>query len=234
MSPAGVWSRAAGDLGLLTGGVMKTKSASTRNQRLGLYVGSALMLPASLAVLGAGLWLALDPASRISAAAIAAITGGALVCHIGAVLTLASVLRERGRPHQAPGVPVSVPRPRSGEDAAALAHAQKMEALGLLAGGVAHDFNNRLHVIRNALEILQRQSPGAEARRSLEMIRRSADRAAALTGQLLAFSRPQPLELRPIDPNGLVEQMAELLHHSLGERITVETVLDPGAGNVAA
>jgi signal transduction histidine kinase len=111
-----------------------------------------------------------------------------------------------------------------------------MEALGLLAGGVAHDFNNLLHVIRNALEVLQRQGPGAEERRHryLEMIRRSADQAAALTGQLLAFSRRQPVEVRPIDPNGLVEQMAELLHHSLGERITVETVLDRSVRNVAA
>jgi signal transduction histidine kinase len=207
---------------------MKTMSASTRNSRLGLYVGLALTLPASLALEGLGLRLALDPESRIAGAAIA---GGALACLTGAVLIGASLRRARRRSGEA--APLGVPRPRGGEEAAALAHAQKMEALGLLAGGVAHDFNNLLHVIRNSLEILQRQGPQADARH-LEMIGRSADRAAALTRQLLAFSRPQPLELRPIDPNDLVAQMAELLRHSLGERITIETVLGRGIGRVTA
>jgi signal transduction histidine kinase len=118
-----------------------------------------------------------------------------------------------------------LPQPATGEQAAALAHAQKMEALGLLAGGVAHDFNNLLHVIRNALEILQRHDVPADTRRYLGMIRRSADRAAALTGQLLAFSRRQPLDPRPLDANDLVLQMTELLRHCLGEGITIHTAL---------
>jgi len=219
-----------GHLGLLSGGVMKTKSASTRNSRLGLYVGLALTLPASLALECVGLRLALDPESRVAGVAIA---GGALVSLVGAALIVTSLLRERRRPDGAAPTQLGVPRPRNGEEAAALAHAQKMEALGLLAGGVAHDFNNLLHVIRNSLEILQRQGPRADARH-LEMIRRSADRATALTRQLLVFSRRQPLEVRPIDPNDLVAQMAELLRHSLGERITIETILDRGVGSVAA
>lgn len=125
------------------------------------------------------------------------------------------------------------PRPSS-EEEAAVAHARKMEALGLLAGGVAHDFNTQLHVIRNSLEVLRRQGLRADTRRYLEMISRSADRAGALTRQLLAFSRLEPLARRPFDPNDLVTQVAELLRHSLGGRITVDTVLGPGLADVAA
>ena len=152
----------------------------------------------------------------MTAAAIAAIAGGMLTCFIGGMLITA------------------LPRPRNGERAAALAHARKMEALGRLAGGVAHDFNNQLQVIRNSLEILERQDASADTRRYLGMIHRSADRAGALTRQLLAFSRRQPVELRPLDPNALVAQVAELLRHSLGERILIETVLGRGVADIAA
>ena len=110
---------------------------------------------------------------------------------------------------------------------AALAQAQKMEALGQLSGGIAHDYNNLLHVIRNAVEMLQRRLRGAddELLRLIEMIKRNADRAATLTQRLLAFSRRQPLEAKPVDVNRLVAGMAELVRHALGESISTETVL---------
>ncbi|HEV2441958.1 MAG TPA: ATP-binding protein [Steroidobacteraceae bacterium] len=209
---------------------MKTRNTSGRSPRIGLYVGLALMLPASLALEGAGLRLARNSQSHVAGAAIA---GGALVCLIGGALILTSALRQRGRRAEPTRARLAVRRPRTSEEAAALAHAQKMEALGLLAGGVAHDFNNLLHVIRNSLEILQRQGEQADAQRYLEMIRRSADRAGELTRRLLAFSRRQPLEVRPLDPNELVAQMAELMRHSLGERVSIRTVLGQGIGSVA-
>jgi signal transduction histidine kinase len=211
-----------------------TMSAITRKRGLGLYVGMVLALPAALALEGTGLWLALGPRLRIPAAAAAALAAGAAACLIGTVMIGVLALRERARHAEAARAPVPVPRPRSPEEAAALAHSQKMEALGLLAGEVAHDFNNLLHVTRNALEILQLQEPQPEARRYLEMIRHSTDRAAALTGKLLAFARRQPLEARPLDPNELVAQMADLLRHSLDQRITIETVLGRGIGSVTA
>jgi len=214
---------------------MKTMSGNFRNPRLGLYVGLVLTLPASLALEGAGLRLALDPDSHLPGAAIVI---GAVICLIGAVLLGITARREHAASRVPPVQPArsrtGMPRPRSGEEAVALAHAQKMEALGVLAGGVAHDFNNLLHVIRNSLDILQRQGPQPDAGRYLDMIRRNTDQAAALTRQLLAFSRRQPLELRPIDPNGLVMQVTELLRHSLGERITIETVLGREVWDVAA
>ena len=212
---------------------MKTMSGNVRSPGLWLCVGLALTLPASLALEGAGLRLALDPNSHLTGELIAL---GSLLCLIGSVLLGASVVHEREQAslNELAARRSAVPRPRSGEEAVALAHAQKMEALGVLAGGVAHDFNNLLHVIRNSLDVVQRQGPEADTRRSLDMIRRSTEQAAALTRQLLAFSRRQPLDLRPIDPNGLVVQVTELLRHSLGERITIETVLGPGIWDVAA
>jgi signal transduction histidine kinase len=213
---------------------MTTMSARSRKSRLWLYVGMVLALPASLALEGVGLWLALGPQFHIAAGAIAAIAAGALACLSGTVLIGIAVLPERAGRAEGAHAPRVLAPPASEEEAAAMAHAQKMEALGLLAGEVAHDFNNLLHVIRNSLEILQRLGPQAEARRYLEMIRHSADRAAALTRQLLAFARRQPFEVRAVDPNELVAQTAELLRHSLGERITIETVLGRGLGNVAA
>ena len=214
---------------------MKTENGRTRNSRRGLYVGLALALPASVVLEGAALWLVLGPRSRfaagvVSATALAALAGGALLSLGGGVLLALSLLRGRSRR----GAPAALPQPRSEEEAAAVAQARKMEALGHLAGGVAHDFNNLLHVIRNSLDILERRDPQVEAQRYLEMIRRSADQAGALTRQLLAFSRRQPLEVRPIDPNDLVAQMVELLRHSLGEKIVIETALGRGVGSVAA
>jgi PAS domain S-box-containing protein len=117
---------------------------------------------------------------------------------------------------------------------AELAQSQKMEALGQLSGGVAHDFNNVLHVINNAVAILQRrlQEGDTEAQRFLDMIRRNADRASSLTQRLLAFSRTQPLDPKRVEPNLLVAGMADLLRQTLGEQIAIETVLGPGASPV--
>jgi signal transduction histidine kinase len=224
---------------------MKTKKTSgrARDPRLGLYVGLSLTIAASLALEGAALWRALDSGPRVSGRAVASvldwgIAGGSLICLAGAALMGASVIRERATRRmpakESAAHRLATPQPATEEQAAALAHAQKMEALGLLAGGVAHDFNNLLHVIRNSLEILQRQGPHADSRRYLEMIRRSADRAAALTRQLLAFSRRQPLDQRPLDANDLVLQVTELLRHSLGEKITIHTALGRGVWSASA
>ena len=111
----------------------------------------------------------------------------------------------------------------------ALRQAQKMEAVGQLTGGVAHDFNNLLTVIMGGLDTIRRARPEDEARirRAAEMARKGAERAASLTGRLLAFSRRQPLNPRPLKVNDLVRDMTELLHRSLGEAIELEGVLAP-------
>jgi PAS domain S-box-containing protein len=118
---------------------------------------------------------------------------------------------------------------------AALAQSQKMEALGQLSGGIAHDFNNLLQVIKNGVELLQRrlQSVDHDVARYLEMIGRNVDRAASLTQRLLAFSRRQPLQPTPLNPNRLISEMTELLHSALGESVALETVLGSGTWAVS-
>ena len=112
---------------------------------------------------------------------------------------------------------------------AQLRQAQKMEALGQLTGGVAHDFNNMLAIIVGNLDMLIRRLGGQEKLVSLaENALSGANRAAALTKGLLAFSRQQPLDPKPTDVNKCVGDMSELLRRSLGEHIAVETVLGGG------
>jgi two-component system cell cycle sensor histidine kinase/response regulator CckA len=102
---------------------------------------------------------------------------------------------------------------------------QKMEAVGRLAGGVAHDFNNLLTVITGYSDLLLAKRDLHEGQRSaLEQIRRSAERGGALTNQLLAFSRRQPLQPRIIHLNELVLQIEKLLRRLIGEDIELVTI----------
>ena len=111
--------------------------------------------------------------------------------------------------------------------------AQKMEAVGRLAGGVAHDFNNQLTAILGYTDLLARRGgPQAPARHDLEQIRKAATQAATLTRQLLAFSRKQVLQARVLNPNAVVHDMRNILSRLLGEDIQLETALAPDAGNV--
>jgi signal transduction histidine kinase/CheY-like chemotaxis protein len=117
----------------------------------------------------------------------------------------------------------------------ALRQAQKMEAVGQLTGGVAHDFNNLLTVIMGGLETIRREADKLESGPSLQRIQRAAamsahasERAATLTARLLAFSRRQALDPKPIDPAKLVTGLADLLQRTLGETITLETVTGAG------
>ena len=108
-----------------------------------------------------------------------------------------------------------------------LRQAQKMEAIGHLTGGVAHDFNNLLTVVLGNLELARsalEASNFLRAQQKIEAAQGGARRAAMLTQRLLAFSRKQSLEPRPIDANKIVSGMSELIRHSLGE-IELETVL---------
>jgi two-component system cell cycle sensor histidine kinase/response regulator CckA len=101
-----------------------------------------------------------------------------------------------------------------------LRQSQKMEAVGRLAGGVAHDFNNLLTAIFGYAELLLDQfEPGDQRRADLEEIRRSAERAATLTRQLLAFSRKQMLQARVVDLNEIVGNLEKLLERLMGDRI---------------
>ncbi len=110
-------------------------------------------------------------------------------------------------------------------------HSQKMEAVGRLAGGVAHDFNNLLTIITGYGQLLQRNlEPGSSLRGYAEEVLKSGERAAALTRQLLAFSRRQEFSPRGLDLNALVYNTENMLHRLIGEDIELVTVLPAGLG----
>ena len=112
---------------------------------------------------------------------------------------------------------------------------QKMEAVGRLAGGIAHDFNNLMTVIigRSQL-ILRRLRDEDPLRREIELFGKTAERAARLTHQLLAFSRQQVLQPKVLDLNAVVENMDSLLRRLIGEDIELRTIRAPGLARVTA
>jgi two-component system, cell cycle sensor histidine kinase and response regulator CckA len=113
--------------------------------------------------------------------------------------------------------------------------AQKMEAVGRLAGGVAHDFNNILTAIGGYTDLLLADLPDGDRRRhDVEEIHLAAQRAAALTQQLLAFSRRQMMQPKVVDLRSLVTNIEKMLRRLIGEDILFATVLHPRTGNVRA
>ncbi|HUZ83028.1 MAG TPA: PAS domain S-box protein, partial [Gaiellaceae bacterium] len=115
-----------------------------------------------------------------------------------------------------------------------LRQAQKMEAVGRLAGGIAHDFNNLLTAIAGYSEFLIDGQTDARLRRHAEEIKKAAARAAALTGQLLAFSRRQVLQPRVLDLNAVVSDMDMMLRRLIGEDVELVTMLEPELGAIRA
>jgi signal transduction histidine kinase len=116
---------------------------------------------------------------------------------------------------------------------AQLRQAQKMETVGRLAGGIAHDFNNLLTVINGYSDVLLRRIGEADtSRREISEIHKAGVRAAALTRQLLAFSRKQVLEAKSIDLNEIVSGMSVMVRRLIGENIELAITLDPNLGTV--
>lgn len=114
-------------------------------------------------------------------------------------------------------------------------HAQKMESVGRLAGGVAHDFNNMLNVINGyADSLIEALAPDDPMRGDLQEIRNAGERAATLTRQLLAFSRKQVLRPRVLNVRDIVLGLDKLLRRLIGEHIALRLELDPDTGNVRA
>ncbi|HVM17075.1 MAG TPA: PAS domain S-box protein [Gaiellaceae bacterium] len=145
-----------------------------------------------------------------------------------------------GRPERLRGVLVDITASKQAEEERELLldqlrQKQKVEALGELAGGVAHDFNNLLTAITGYVDLARARAAGdATLERHLGEVRRSADRAAALTRQLLAFGRRQLLEPRVVELNDVVAGMADLVGRLVGDRVQVEIELDPSSPRVEA
>ena len=138
-----------------------------------------------------------------------------------------------GQPVFVAGVDVDVTERRAAE--ARSREAQKLEAMGRLTGGVAHDFNNVLHVIRSGVaEASGRLSPGHEALDCLRDIELAADRAARMVAQLLAFGRRQALSPIAVDLDALVGETVRMIRPLLGPRVQVELQTGSGARRIRA
>jgi signal transduction histidine kinase/NO-binding membrane sensor protein with MHYT domain len=110
-----------------------------------------------------------------------------------------------------------------------LVQLQKMESIGQLTGGIAHDFNNLLMAVSGSLELLERRLPNdPKARRLIDNALQGVERGAALTQRMLAFARRQHLQPEAVDIPALVQGLSELLSHSLGPTIEVQTRFAPG------
>ncbi|MBV8682978.1 MAG: PAS domain-containing protein, partial [Caulobacteraceae bacterium] len=138
-----------------------------------------------------------------------------------------------GEPYGSGGAVIVIRRDGVGtlrEATEALSQAQKMEAIGLLTGGVAHDFNNLLTIIRSGVDLLQRDGLTESQRaRYVSAIGEAADRGAALTGQLLAFARRQPVQSGSFDACAVLQRLSHILRAVAGPgvRIALETERTP-------
>jgi PAS domain S-box-containing protein len=135
------------------------------------------------------------------------------------------VYDESGKPTRAIGAIADLSDRRELEEQ--FRQAQKMEAVGRLAGGVAHDFNNLLMVISSYAEMMQEQlSPKDRLHQHLAQISKAAEKAAALTNQLLAFSRKQVLSPRIIDLNAVIKDSLKMIQRLIGEDIELNVIHD--------
>ncbi len=116
-----------------------------------------------------------------------------------------------------------------------LFQAQKMESIGRMTGGIAHDFNNMLTPILGYAELLMNQLPPDDPRRmNMENIIHSAERSRDLVRQLLAFSRQQALEMKPLDLNSAILSFEKILRRTLHENVAISTTLEPSIGTIQA
>jgi len=144
-------------------------------------------------------------------------------------LTAFSLPDPGGGPRLAIGILGDITERRALEDQ--LRQSQRMEAVGQLAGGVAHDFNNLLTAVASYCDFASDalEDDGNPAlRSSVDGIRNAANRAAEVTQQLLAFSRQQVLELKPLDLNSAVSDQTRLLRRLLGDDVSIRLALEPG------
>jgi PAS domain S-box-containing protein len=124
------------------------------------------------------------------------------------------------------------------EAQAQLAASQKLEAVGQLSGGIAHDFNNLLMIVLGNLETIQRYVRQSDSNpnllRAVNNAMRGAQRASALTSRLLAFSRRQALDPKPINVNNFLNNIVDFLYRTLGEQIEIQTVGAAGLWHIEA
>jgi two-component system cell cycle sensor histidine kinase/response regulator CckA len=156
------------------------------------------------------------------------------------VMVDSTLIVRDGKPVGLRGIIVDLTEHKAAEQALSkseerLRQSQKMEAIGRLAGGIAHDFNNLLTTILGYSEmLLSGDSTTGQSREPIQEISKSAQRAASLTQQLLAYSRKQVLRPEELDINEMVENAVRMLRRLIHEHVQLSTDLDPGVGRVRA
>jgi PAS domain S-box-containing protein len=156
------------------------------------------------------------------------------------IVTASPLLTQKGRYSGALGMVTDITRRKRAEEALRqseeqLRQAQKLEAIGRLAGGIAHDFNNILTAIGGYCELLLQTLERPDPRhRDVQGIQEATDRAATLTRQLLAFSRKQVTQPRPLNLNEVAADTDKMLRRLIREDIDLKTILDPQLGAVTA
>ena len=152
---------------------------------------------------------------------------------VHAIATFVGIFDEEGRLRQIKGYMFDDTRRKEIERQ--FVQAQKMESLGMLAGGLAHDFNNMISVINACSQILLVQVPeDSPMRRSVELISKTAREAGLLTQQIRTFSRRQEIEPVSLDVNRVVEETSALLHHLIGKHIHLNLELGEGLPRIEA
>lgn len=198
----------------------------TPEEAVGRHIDT-LVVPSELRVQGADLCVRAGKSEVINIDTVRRRKDGSLA----EVSLLATPIRVRGEQVSILGIYRDISERRRLQRQ--LAGAQRLEAVGRLAGGISHDFNNLLTVINATAELLVADLPdGSSQRRSAEDIARAGARAAALTAQLLAFSRRQVLQPVALDLNTIVRDVARMLERVIGEHIGVQLELASGLGTV--
>lgn len=169
----------------------------------------------------------------VAAGLLLMLVGGLLVVGVRNAMIALQISRDEAHAAQARQVQEMAARELA---EAKVRQMQKMETIGQITGGVAHDFNNMLAVILSALQLAKRRMDRGQegAPQFIESAMDGARRAAALTSRLLAFARRQPLSPSVLDVNRVLGDMSDMLSRALGEQVEMETVLGAGVWRVNA
>jgi signal transduction histidine kinase len=212
----------------LGGAALKTQGAQVSGDALAV---TAPVVEGGRAIGAVAIIATTEPAQRRIAryaGLVLLVTMGALV--IGVLAFSQAALSRRAAQLQTVNIRLQNEMRERQKTEEALRQSHKMEAVGQLSGGIAHDFNNLIMIAKSNLRMLQRRSGtgGAATGHYVVSAEEALDRAAGLTQRILAFSRRQPLSPQPVNLSDLIAGMGELIRHSAGEAVKIETNLMAG------
>jgi signal transduction histidine kinase len=216
------FSRGGQLLPVIGGSALKTQGATVNGDAMTV---TAPVVEDGKAIGGVAIISTTEPAQRRIAryaGLVLLVTMGALV--IGVLAFSQAALSRRAAQLSAVNIRLQAEMAERQKTEEALRQSHKMEAVGQLSGGIAHDFNNLIMIAKSNLRMLQKKAP-VQTGGYVTSAETALDRAAGLTQRILAFSRRQPLSPQPVRLSELVAGMDELLRHSVGESVKIDTRL---------